>query len=314
MHDILEKQQIESVPTDVLVDSNSATDTTELSKTEVITFGGVDYTSDRALGFYPFEETDGRTSLDYAVIPPARMDDFAEGTTTISGVIQEEVDDMGAVEDVVIKRAIEIIPTERGRTISLESLGKSDPYWETMPDTYRLMESLGFVTTEAEGIVAIPTPETVKNAAKELGVEIAFFPNTDVLSSEDYLATFAAGKYPVSLKHHYKHDITDDHLTGTVLGGEPLKNALKEAAIRYLGADTETVNDATVSIDALTNILRKIVSKSVDDDVPYRAERGRATFHKIAALLDISPEVADEIIATAQKNGRAFEMNVTELR
>jgi hypothetical protein len=293
------------------------------SSVRPIELAGNSYTTDLPAGLDVFEEppdTYGLTPKN-ATLRPKVLDDIPVGEFSVTGSYEDTDDNFQKVMQPVT-RPIAAYETPKGKVITRESFGQSsDPgdTWALQPGTAELMTDLGYVVDSLDGnptITAVPTPDTVQRSAAALGVDIKFFPNEGIIPGRDYLQAFADGKYPVSTgsASYYKHDIGDDHLTALAIGGEPLKSALISAATAALEKDDAAVDAAANYVDKMTAILRTVVAPHTRiADEHFGTEKGRASFHDKAADLGISPEVADEIIATAQENGRKYNMHVQPL-
>lgn len=169
-----------------------------------------------------------------------------------------------------------------------------------------LMRELGFVVEsnddDVSTITAAPTPDTLYRSAQEFGVDIQFFTNPDTMyiKGPDYLKAFADKKYPVSFGH-YKHDIEDDHLTGVVLGGEPLKSALSEVATAALAGGDKAVRQTTDGIDIFTNMLRDLTLPRPN---PFVSED---SLIKLGNQMGIATDKIDTIIKTARDRATKLE-------
>jgi|GEM_PF-908422 len=264
------------------------------------------------------EEMADITTVALATLRPTALDTIPVGKFSVTGEL-ETFDDNFQPITMTLNRPIEAAQTDKGKVVSTESFGKLQDEWKLQPDMGDLMEALGYVTETSDGyrrITAIPTPDTIKRAASKLGVDIKLFPDDGYIPGIDYLQTFADGQYPVSTgkSEFYKHDIEDDHLTSMALGGEPLKSALRTVAAAALQQGEAVIDDTARGIDSLTNALRGVVATSSEFlGSAFGKEASRATFQAKAANIGISAEVANEIIAVAQENGRKYNLHVQQI-
>lgn len=107
----------------------------------------------------------------------------------------------------------------------------------------------------------------------------------------------------------------DDHLTGLVLGGEPLKEALTQAAQAALDKGGEAVADATGAIDNFTASLRSVVTAASPlIGEAYGAESGRRTLMAAGERLGLASETTEAILTQAQKTAETLGMEVQELK
>lgn len=112
------------------------------------------------------------------------------------------------------------------------------------------MQALGYEFADDESglyISGAPTPETLRKAAAEYGVEVVFFDEKEIRSPE-YLTAISEDKYPMSYDY-YDHDIGDDHITAFLLGGEQLKDNLSRVAQDALELDRTEQDRITAEID-----------------------------------------------------------------
>jgi hypothetical protein len=275
------------------------------------------FDTDLPEGIHPFEDEGARSSMmrpglnNYLL--PSAMDDMSTGHYTISGHID---DPMGFGAPSQVERTIDVIDSESGKTISLESL-RADWYEEADQGAERLLAKLGYTLNEQGRMTAVPTPETVKRVTRDnFGIEIELVPDEGRLSAKRYIGVFADGKYPVSTgtEPYYKHDIEDDHLTAMALGGKQLQDALQVSARTVLQDDKSDLDKIAGAIDTYTVTLRAIVADyNLVVGESYGKEMGRETLLKYGANLGIPPEATNDIIATAQKKVAELGMNVHDL-
>ncbi|MDB5163977.1 MAG: hypothetical protein JWS12_595 [Candidatus Saccharibacteria bacterium] len=278
-----------------------------------INIGGNTYQTNLPKSVHPLEDTGSRLTQS---LRPTELDKLPVGSFEISGTEPDYNDDGDKIERAV-SRNITVKESEHGKVISADSFYRV--WLGAQPDAAALMTALGYEVKSENGntkILGVPTPDTVKRAAAKLGVDIAFFPDDDYILGRDYLQAYVDEKYPASLKKEsiYEHDITDDHLTAMVLGGAPLKEALRDVSAQALQADQVTVDKCASNIDKFTATLRAVVS--IHGELlgePYGIEQGRRTLIETGALLGLSTETVGDILAVSQENGRKFGLTVKEL-
>ncbi len=270
-----------------------------------IMVGGEAYETDLPEGVNPFSE-DGH-------IDPKKMDELAAGNfTLISKGGESDLYDSGP------DRKISVRKTDAGKVIGN---GAFQYYWEIGPGkTGRLMESLGFEvndSTENDFVTGVPTPETLVKVSAQHGVAIELIRGDEhYVDGPTYLGAFKAGKYPVSLgtESAYRHDTEDDHITAMVLGKEPLRDALAEAADKALGSgDRKRIDMAAQDIDTFTATLRSIVSPGILLGEAYGRQSGRRTLLQYGERLGISEDTVSTILSTAQATARELGIEVKEL-
>jgi hypothetical protein len=271
-----------------------------------IEFGDIRYLTDLPQGLDPFQERDegswrnGSPGLRDS-LRPSVLDELPVGD---SHIYYDWGPEAGVGQSGQTERTITVIATNKGKAISYSSIDSSDRTAHVSRDGEALMAELGYVVGEETGhkrVVAYPTPETVKAAAASFGIVIHEFPALGEIPPALFLQAYADGEYPISTGEHeyYLHDIEDGHLTALILGGEPLKRALKEAAHGALvKGDEESINKCTREIDNLTDFLES----TLIDPLSFQA-----SYLGMAQRLGISPISAQEILATAQANQRKFQ-------
>lgn len=261
------------------------------------------YTADRYIAVNPFSLPHNTASIRHALLDPANLDQLPVGTTTI----EQQTDQWDNGIPVPIKRIIEIRETKFGKAVTLESAGLDDNLvFNLVPTTETLMTNLGYITDDEE-IIAMPSPESVRRAAGKFGVAITFFKES-LIPGREYLNAFSNGTYPVSIGSYYEHDISDDHLTGVALGGEPLTEALADIGSRYKNADTESVSFATSKVDLLTAQLRVHLADHFILDRLLPAKRKDVV--ETMGAVGVRVELIDAIITTARNNALHYGINV----
>jgi hypothetical protein len=246
---------------------------------------------------------------------PTELDKLPVGSFFLSR--QEEMeDDLGIKSTRESQRRITVFNTEHGKAIDASSFTGE---WSIGRGMGKLMSAMGYVVKEDNGqetITAIPTPDTLKAATHDLGVEVEYIPDEGTISGRKYLGVYAQGKYPISTatESDYSHDSEDDHLTAMILGGDPLKIALKDVAIDALSKDDEVVRIKTMLTDRFTATLRAVVAAHHELlGEAYGREQGRRTLLTLGKDLGLTDEVTGKILSTAQENARKFGLEPTEL-
>lgn len=203
-------------------------------------------------------------------------------------------------------RKIIVTEDESGRYIEGLKTGLID----NLGSNRKLMQALGYKFQGFGGLNAAPMPETLKQHAADLGVDVEFFPNQGLIDSSDYLGAFSRGAYPVATGNaeYYAHDTQDDHITAMVLGGEPLKAALAHVASEALavGEDLDNYADA---IDRFTAYLRGSVAPTYNQ-MPMAYDKNTLQF--VGQGIGMSESEIDEIFATAHKNAESFGMDTVD--
>ncbi len=239
-----------------------AIDVEQSNEERRVEIAGHSYTTNLPEGTYPFYEHGGQGSLTEIELSPNRLDELTEGTYIVS----ETPADVSQTGTEPYTRTIIIRQNEHGKAIDTKSFSRPDLLGMD-PSTAQYFSKLGyeFDDTLVNGKLtpsAVPTPETIKTAAKELGVDIEIF-EEGLISPTDYLHTLANGKFPVSgaSESYYRHDASDTHLKVMLLGGTEIRSVLAEAASRALSAGGSTVGEATGAIDMYTDALSDIYNE-----------------------------------------------------
>lgn len=305
-------------PEDVHVAGAIALAETIDSDIRTIIVGSQVYETDLPAGIDIFEEPHSFKKPLHEALSPSALDELPVGIFHFSGETTE-IDESFQNVTRSIEREIQVIETDKGKVIGVESFGKNAD-WRMQPDTGKLMSALGYVIDGEAGrarIIAVPTPETVKKAAQDIGVEIEFFPKDGYIPGSQYLQTYVDGKYPVAMGEasFYQHDIEDDHLTAMALGGVHLRDALKSASETALLKDEKTIDHVAQTIDSYTASLRAVVSSHSELlGEAYGDARGRTTLIDIGEEIGITAEATNAVIAEAQENGREYGLDVKNLQ
>lgn len=270
-------------------------------RTEIV--DGFTVRSNLPPGLLPFEPTpDGKQAKHpfSRELLPSAIDSLPNGTFTIASPHSD---------DPYYNRSITVIEDEGGKYFS--PFIQPGLFYQNR-NSIPLMKNLGY---KYEGIGLstklsyIPTPATLKARSAELGVDVELFPDQGHIDDTTYLTTFAAGKYPVATgtAKDFIHDIQDDHLPAMVLGGEPLKLALMDAANHALEGDADK-SQQTNGIDKFTAHLRGTVSPTINEspDLAYN----ETTLQELGRAIGLTNETVTNILETARVNAVKFEMNV----
>lgn len=275
---------------------------------------GREVVSDLPNGINPFDDEQA-SSLRTTSLRPMELAKLPEGEYTVTEVLDEEDN---FFDELPQKRTLVVFDTEAGKAVAEESFQFD---FNLVPGTSKIMRGLGYEVAEIDGhesIVAVPTPETVKHAAEQLGVSVELYPETGYINAPEYLGTFARGAYPIAggNESNYGHDIGDDHLTAMVLGGEPLRDVLQEVSQEALDSNNpELMKSVTADIDTFTGELRRIVSPGQQASLgeAYSEQKGYYTFLDTANKLGLSKDQVDIILTKAIATAEKFGMPVRNL-
>lgn len=246
------------------------------------------------------------------------------GNYVLQTVDQNEPSDIDFTSAPPINNETKIIQNENGRFIDIESLEKVPL---VTPNMSVLMDKMGYLFEERinsyndepfQALVAIPSPETIKKSCAEMGVEIELFNGMGLISPHEYVQSYSEGKYPVATGNetYYAHDIQDDHLTGVILGGVELRDALAEVSKGVLETENdEAIGDLAGRIDTFTTVLRSVVAPSISTAGEAYGERlGRRTLYQEGERLGFSHDTVEVILSTAQKNATDLGIEITHLQ
>lgn len=281
-----------------------------------IMIGDKVYETDLPEGIDPIGSPDAQgleaeVFLQRAMLIPQALDKIPEGEFVIK--------DRGSNSE----RKIIATATPDGMSINIDAFYGASINLHT-GDAHILMGKLGYAIKHVviDGfdygyrIVGVPTPETIKKAAAKLGVKIKLLTGRrgevekGKLEYSDYLQAFAEGQYPVSVGEigYYGHDIQDDHLSSMVLGGDPLKKALREAASSALKSrDEGKMKSATANIDRFTAALRRTLNEN-----PEEPDFQLNEAYSSGRELGISDETIGNIMQTVRSKAKEFGMTVVE--
>lgn len=263
---------------------------------------GIAFKTDLPEGVWPFEPTEPGTEP----VHPARRSILPSAIDTMPvGAFQIGNPD---TSDPRYARKVTITEDVDGKYINqIADMGLI----KNIGGTEGMMTALGYKFDKSgygTQVNAAPSPATIQKNAAKLGVEIQFFDDQKLIDGKSYLEAFVDGKFPVSTAsaEYYLHDTRDDHLTAMVIGGTPLKNALRDAAKQALesGADTNAV---AKEVDDYTAYLRGAVSPTHNNlDHPYSDYEVRT----IGERIGISAQKTAEIFATARANAQQWGMEL----
>lgn len=202
-------------------------------------------------------------------------------------------------DDPAFDRVITVREDDQGKYVS----GMTTLLVDNLGGTRKLMRQLGYrFGGLQQGLEAMPTPQTFKSHAAELGVQVRLYPQYGLIEGKDYLDAFANGEYPVATgtARDYAHDTSDDHITAMVLGAEPLRDALVDVAHRTLAGEGD-LNQRVATIDEFTACLRGTVA-----DTYNFADRGygRDVLVELGRILGIGESRVNDILDVARNNAR----------
>ncbi len=290
------------MPEQLLLDHPEAT-----QPSQIVEFGGQSYEGHfpPEINLFGADPERGRP-----VLIPSALDSLTPGTYGLVAKREGGDDEFVSYSP---PRVVELRESGSGLVTGVEAF--KDRYWYLGPGMSEVMAGLGYII-ENEQIVGVPSPSTLKAAAKRLGVDVALLDGVGDIKAPLYLGAFAEGKYPVATGNEsdYKHDIEDDHLTVMVLGAEPLREALQDVARNALTAGGEFARAVTKGIDTFTATLRAVISTHRDLlGEAYGKEEGRRTYLETAKDIGIDEATAEGILRTAQENARELRIPVQEL-
>ena len=179
--------------------------------------------------------------------------------------------------------------------------------WVFRLGSERLLHALGyeFASDESDSYISgVPTPETLRKAAAEYGVEVEFFDEKEIRSPE-YLATVADGKYPVSYAY-FDHDIGDDHITAFLLGGGLLKGSLSRVAQDALQLDRVEQDRITAEIDNFTGLYRGAIAEGVDAPMSSDGKTGRQYVHESGKEMGLTESEIEDMLQVGLARSKDF--------
>lgn len=249
----------------------------------------------------------------YSSLSPAKLDELEPGQYWVRGADKSKQVLPGSGVSNQIEVPIKIVGNDGSKAIDTAF----HPNLNILhgQNAVPLMEAIGFIfdKTADSGIsklVAIPTPETLKAKCEAFGVAVELLPDFSQIPPSEYLRVFSTGKYPVATRGegYYKHDIEDDHITGLLLGGEVLQNALALAATKAMeSGDDKFIGDVVESIDRFTQTLRGVIADApTTTDTAYGEQLGRSTLREYGLKAGIPAEDVESILKIAQERAALF--------
>jgi len=300
----------EDEPTLINEQINPPGDTLELERPDIGL--GDDYETNLPSDVNVFDSTDSRMPL-YESINPGKLDELPEGEYFIKGT--------NPANGNPVNKSMEIVLTNDGKYLPA---GYHHQFGNLVPEytlgAEPLLELVGFAFTEQGTLV--PTPITVQRHLKDAGVEAELFADTGVITPEDYVRSFRNGKYPVSTgeEAYYAHDISDDHVTGVILGGELFRDTLSKALEHVFSEDgtlqisTEELGALAEGIDRFTQTLRPVSAYSaVTLGEPYGKEMGRRLLMRNGETIGFDSDTVSQILEASQKRALELGLEVKDL-
>ncbi len=273
---------------------------------------GNDYETNLPSDVNVFDSTDPRTPL-YESINPGKLDELAEGNYFIKGT--------NPANGNPVNKSMEIVFTKDGKYLPA---GYGHQFGNLVPEytlgAEPLLELVGFAFTEKGTLV--PTPITVQRHLKDAGVEAELFADTGVITPEDYVRSFRGGKYPISTgeEAYYAHDISDDHVTGVILGGELFRDSLSKALEHVFSEDgtlqisTEELGALAEGIDRFTQTLRAVTTYSaITLGEPYGKEKGRQLLMRNGVTIGFDSDTVSQILEASQKRALDLGLEICKL-
>ncbi len=274
---------------------------------------GDDYETNLPADVNIFDSTDSR--MPWESINPGKLDDLPEGEYFIKGTNPANGDPVDKSMEIVLNNDGKYLPTGYGR-----QFGNLNPSLSFGTGTEPLLALVGFAFTEQGTLV--PTPITVQRHLKDAGVEAELFADTGVIPPEDYVRSFRDGKYPISTgeEAYYAHDISDDHVTGVVLGGELLRDSLSKTLELVFSEDgrlqisKEELGALAEGIDRFTQTLRAVTTSStVTLGEGYGKEKGRQTLLNKGATIGFDSDTVSQILEASQKRALDLGLEICKL-
>ena len=300
----------EDEPTLLKEQINPPGDTLELERPDIGL--GDDYETNLPADVNIFDSTDSRMPL-YESINPGKLDDLPEGNYFIKGTNPANGNPVNKSMEIVLNNDGKYLPAgyhhQFGNLVPEYTLG-AEP----------LLELVGFAFTEQGTLV--PTPITVQRHLKDAGVEAELFADTGVITPEDYVRSFRNGKYPISTgeEAYYAHDISDDHVTGVILGGELFRGSLSKALEHVFSEDgtlqisTEELGTLAEGIDRFTQTLRAVSTYSaITLGEPYGKEKGRQLLMRNGVTIGFDSDTVSQILEASQKRALELGLEVKDL-
>ena len=256
----------------------------------------------------------------YEAVNPGKLDELPGGEYFIRGEDPTKEENYLTETTNKVDKNFNIVLYGDGKYLSeRHQIGNLHPSMgeESKP----LLEKVGFVFSE-EGTL-IPTPLTVQKKMRESGVEVELFENTGLIPPAEYVRSYRDGKYPIATgeEFYYEHDISDDHITGVLLGGDTLRDALSETLAPKFAEDgsplvsAEELGRLAEGLDRFTQTLRAIVSpSSVTLGEAYGLERGKITLATYGDRLGLNSETIAQVLEAAQQKARDLDIPINDLK
>lgn len=257
----------------------------------------------------------------YEGVNPGTLDELPPGKYFIIGDDPTIKDDPISETSSHVEVSLEIVAYNDGKYLSKKNqIGRIKP--QCQAQARPLLEQAGFVFLDDDTL--IPTPLTVQKKMREKGVEVELMENTGHIPSAEYVHSYRQGKYPIATgeESYYQHDIEDDHITGIVLGGPELMQAISVALETVITQDgTPLVSDEIIGktangIDRFTSALRAATAPFIDvpNDFMYSPEQARKTLREFGHAIDLTPDTVDSLLAIAQKRADSLGVQVREIK
>lgn len=278
------------------------------------TVDGISFRTNLPEGVWPFEPTQPGKDPTHPIhrpLLPSAIDSLPAGEFHIANP---------DIESAAFDRRIIITEEPDGKRINrigsrslVKNAGNSEALMTALGNQFEkrvLDQGLGTEVLKYGELKAMPTPETTRKKAAELGVDIQYFPDQGLINGKDYLDSFAHEKFPISTAsaEYYTHDTRDDHLTAMVIGAEPLKIALRDSAQRALALGMDADKWAG-DVDDFTAYLRGTVSPTYNSQI---MGYGPETLLSVGERIGIGTEKVEGILETARANAQKFGMELNQ--
>ncbi len=288
----------------------------ELYKSQV---EGIEYFSNLPEGMFPFMPIEENSILSHPAeqpLLPSAIDALPAGKYYVAQASSRTP----GTADTNFDRKIIVTDEPDGKRINeinkytlIKNSGKSEALMTALGYQFeeRVLDAgLPSQVTRYGELKAVPTPETLRQKAADLGVIVRFIPDQGIIDNRTYLKAFADETFPISTADalNYGHDTQDDHITAMVLGGLPLRSALRSAAISALKRND--LDDVVAGIDTFTSLLRETVAQT--NNKTSNISGTPEILRQYGRYIDVPSSTVDEILETAQKNARKYGMDVTE--
>ncbi len=237
---------------------------------------------------------------------PKDLDKLQPGAYTIYFAGDDQVEPYVPARSIIMRNG------PKGLVVDSESFAPTfdgNPAgWVFPTGSEGLLQALGYEFADDESglyISGAPTPETLRKAAAEYGVEVVFFDEKEIRSPE-YLTAISEGKYPVSYDY-YDHDIGDDHITAFLLGGKLLKDSLSRVAQDALKLERTEQDRITAEIDTFTGLFRLTIATGVDAPMSSGGKSGRQWTHESGRRLGLTETEIEDMLHAGVTNAEQFK-------